>query len=181
MSTVDREKDCPFLLRVFTRQGGHNSIHSYSIDNVPENELTLYTWKNATLEEIAQLIEQVIPEARDPDARISFRLVYLNKNAGRFFQKDIGRVVSAKPTRDQKKTLEESRFMIGDYLDVAIFIGPPPAIARDQRRDTRGSRDMGRFNTGRPAMRTGDRRGSYGRDYVNNNRFGGGARPRRDY
>lgn len=121
------------------------------------------------------MIEQVVPEARNPDARVSFRIVYLNKNRGRFFSKDIGRVVSAKPTKEQTKTLDECKFMIGDYLDVAVFIGPPPLPSRDQRREVRGGRgDVGRFN-GRP-MRP--ERRNFGREP--NNRFGGG-RPRRDF
>jgi histone deacetylase complex subunit SAP18 len=66
--------------------------------------------KNATLEELAQLIEQVIPEAQDPDARIAFRLVYLDSERARYQSRDIGRVVTAKPTDDQKKTLEECQF-----------------------------------------------------------------------
>ncbi|RCH87836.1 hypothetical protein CU097_005295 [Rhizopus azygosporus] len=174
MSNVDREKDCPFLLRIFTRKGAHNQLSAYTVNEVPQDELAIYTWKNATLEEIAQLIEQVVPDARDPDARISFRLVYLDQHRGKYFARDIGRVVSAKPTKEQKKTLEECKFVIGDYLDVAVFIGPPPSVMRDQR--SRG-RDFGRFSSGRPPRRSFDR--GYNNNNNNNNRFGG--RPRRDY
>lgn len=115
------------------------------MDSVPSEELSIYTWyerwtdgkceepkelnlycrKNATLEEIAQLIEHVIPEARDPDARLAFRLMYLDSERARYSSRDIGRVVSANPTDDHSKTLDECKFFIGDYLDVAIYIGPP--------------------------------------------------------
>ncbi|KAI9264780.1 Sin3 associated polypeptide p18-domain-containing protein, partial [Sporodiniella umbellata] len=153
--------DCPFLLRVFTRHGGHNP-------------------KNATLEEIAQLIEQVVPEARNPEARISFRIVYLNQSSGKFFTKEMGRVVSAKPTKEQTKTLEECKFIIGDFLDVAIYIGPPPMLGggRDARREGRpgGRMEGGRFGgRGGGSMRA--ERRPFARD--NNNRFGG--RSRRDF
>ncbi|GAN08235.1 conserved hypothetical protein [Mucor ambiguus] len=127
-TTVDREKDCPFLLRIFYRNGGHNLNNQYTVDSVPSDELSIYTWKNATLEEIAQLIEHVIPEARDPDARLAFRLVYLDSERARYSSRDIGRVVPANPTDDHSKTLDECKFFIGDYLDVAIFIGPPASI-----------------------------------------------------
>lgn len=97
----------------------------------------------------------MIPEARDPDARIAFRLVYLDTERARYQSRDIGRVVPAKPTEDQKKTLEECQFYIGDYLDVAVFIGPPPinqlrANRQFGGRDSgRGPRDGGRFGGGR--------------------------------
>ncbi|KAG2198774.1 hypothetical protein INT47_010560 [Mucor saturninus] len=194
-STVDREKECPFLLRVFTHNGGHNHIAQFTVDSVPSEELSLYTWKNATLEELAQLIEQVIPEARDPDARIAFRLVYLDTERARYQSRDIGRVVPAKPTEDQKKTLEECQFYIGDYLDVAVFIGPPVNQLRGNRqfggRDSgRGSRDGGRFGGGRLGGNDrGVRRNFGGAPYNrdnrdkrdsrdSNSRFGsGGGRP----
>ncbi|KAI9470606.1 MAG: Sin3 associated polypeptide p18-domain-containing protein [Benjaminiella poitrasii] len=144
-SIVDREKECPFLLRIFYRNGGHNS-------------------KNATLEEIAQLIEQVVPEARDPDARIVFRLIYLDSERARYNSRDLGRVVPANPTEDQKKTLDACNFFIGDYLDVAIFIGPPASI-----RNKFAGREVGRSRMG------GDRFG--GRLSGGNDRFSG----RRNY
>ncbi|CAO3685616.1 unnamed protein product [Rhizopus microsporus] len=139
--------------KIFTRKGAHNQLSAYTVNEVPQDELAIYTWKNATLEEIAQLIEQ---------------------HRGKYFARDIGRVVSAKPTKEQKKTLEECKFVIGDYLDVAVFIGPPPSVMRDQR--SRG-RDFGRFSSGRPPRRSFDR--GYSNNNNNNSRFGG--RPRRDY
>ncbi|KAI9348833.1 Sin3 associated polypeptide p18-domain-containing protein [Pilaira anomala] len=144
-SVVDREKETPFLLRVFTHKGGHNHISQFKINSVPSEELSLYTWKNATLEELAQLIEQVIPEAQDPDARIAFRLIYLDTERARYQSRDIGRVVPSKPTEEQKKTLEDCQFYIGDYLDVAIYIGPPPTHQSRGRGAARGGRDHGRF------------------------------------
>ncbi|KAI8078956.1 Sin3 associated polypeptide p18-domain-containing protein [Gilbertella persicaria] len=174
-SAIDREKECPFLLRIFTRNGGHNPLSQYTLDSVPSEELSLYTWKNATLEEIAQLIEQVIPEARDPDARIAFRLIYLDTERARYASRDIGRVVAASPTDDQKKTLEECKFFIGDYLDVAVFIGPPPAAQLKNNRNRDGRRSDrfggGRFNN------------SGKRNYApyNNNRFGRDRPPPRRF
>jgi histone deacetylase complex subunit SAP18 len=135
----------------------------------------------------------VIPEAQDPDARIAFRLIYLDTERARYQSRDIGRVVPAKPTEDQKKTLEECQFYIGDYLDVAVFIGPPPLNQmRGNRqfggRDSgRGARDGGRFGGGRLGGNDkGGRRNFGGAPYNRDNRdnrdsntrFGsGGGRP----
>lgn len=106
--------------------------------------------KDATLEELAQLIQEVTPEAQLPDSRLSFRLVYLDSQRGVYLSKPLGRVHNGRPTEDQKKTLDQLRFFIGDYLDVAIFTGPPPPrrgewAPRDGPRGGRGprfSRDM---------------------------------------
>ncbi|KAI7862856.1 Sin3 associated polypeptide p18-domain-containing protein [Spinellus fusiger] len=142
MSTpIDREKECPFLLRVFTKKGSHHRVNDFTLHSTPStDELQLYTWRNATLDELAQLIQQVIPEAQHHDARISFRLVYLDSSRATFLYRDLGRVMAGKTSPDQSKTLEECNFFIGDYLDVAIFIGPPGA-----RQDNRQGRE-GRFN-----------------------------------
>ncbi|KAI8879623.1 SAP18-domain-containing protein [Backusella circina FSU 941] len=156
-ATIDREKECPFLLRVFTRNGGHNP-------------------QNATLEEIAQLIQQVIPEARHEDARIAFRLVYLDSARARFSYRELGRVVTSKPTEEHQKTLDECKLLIGDYLDVAIYIGPPPAPLhlRSGNNNNNQRPGNGRFGGGNRSGR------GFGRDNRdNNNRFGGGGRQQR--
>lgn len=183
------------------------------MDSVPSEELSIYTWyekrltrpinvhteplrtsrKNATLEEIAQLVEQIIPEARDPDARLAFRLIYLDSERARYSGRDIGRVVPANPTDDHSKTLDDCKFFIGDYLDVAIFIGPPVAMRNkfgnnNSRRPLGGGgapggdRFSGRLGTGGGGGggpdRGGQRRNFGGNGpYNNNNRFGGGGRP----
>lgn len=126
----------------------------------------------------------MIPEARDPDARIAFRLIYLDVERARYQCKDVGRVVPAKPTEDQKKTLEECQFFIGDYLDVAVFIGPPAQKNPRQfgGRDSGRPRDGGRF-TGRLGGDRGGKRNFGGAPYSreNSGRFGGGGggRPQR--
>lgn len=139
----------------------------FFLQNHPKNR------KNATLEELAKLIEQVIPEAQDADARIAFRLVYLDTERARYQSRDIGRVVAAKPTEDQKKTLEECQFYIGDFLDVAVYVGPPPMNqmknTRQYGRDRGGPRDRfnngGRFGNDRPPRRDFNRGGApYNRD-----------------
>ncbi|ORY98555.1 Sin3 associated polypeptide p18-domain-containing protein [Syncephalastrum racemosum] len=153
---VDREKDCPFLLKVYTRNDGFHSIRDFSKGDVPTpDELLLYTWHDATLEEVAHLIEQVTPAAQQPDARIAFRLIYLDTETGLYHYRELGRVAKiAKNSQDADKTLEQCQFMIGDYLDVAIFDGPPPANTR--YRDER-ARVPPRFSAG-----GGNRRPSLG-------------------
>ncbi|KAG0170516.1 hypothetical protein DFQ28_001978 [Apophysomyces sp. BC1034] len=167
-TAVDREKECPFLLRVFTKNGAHHRNSEFTLTTVPAaDELQLYTWRNATLEELAQLIQEVIPDAQHPEARISFRLIYLDNRRATYQYKEIGRVQNGKPTPDHLKTLDQCKFFIGDYLDVAIFIGPPRQMGG--RMDQIHSRDA-RFGP-RPRFGNGG-----GRDR-DNNRFGRDNRP----
>lgn len=127
------------------------------------------------------MIEHIVPEARDPDARVAFRLVYLDAERARYASREIGRVVALNPTEDQKKTLEELKFFIGDYLDVAIYVGPPPTALQKGRAFTRDSRrpPPGRLNDRigrRPYPPPSSR---YDNNSRYNDRFGGGRGPAR--
>ncbi|EOA28066.1 hypothetical protein CARUB_v10024248mg [Capsella rubella] len=120
---VDREKTCPLLLRVFTKTGGHHSQEDYAVrGKEPKDEVQIYTWKDATLRELTDLVKEVSVAARRRNARLSFAFVYPDSH-GRFIVKEVGQTMSY-PNRkqpDDSKTLSELRFEIGDYLDVAIY------------------------------------------------------------
>ncbi|KAG2215467.1 hypothetical protein INT45_012788 [Circinella minor] len=175
---IDREKECPFLLRIFTKNNGHHAINEFQINSVPSSdELQLYTWRNATLYELAQLIQEVIPEAKHHDARIAFRLIYLDSQRAAYRSRDIGRVMNIKQNQDQSKTLDDCNFYIGDYLDVAIYIGPPPQRNNNNPRRTNDwGRDNNRRGGGRFGGGNGRDRGGFRRD---DRSFGGGAGGRR--
>ncbi|PKI49565.1 hypothetical protein CRG98_030058 [Punica granatum] len=54
---VEREKTCPLLLRVFTKSGGHNSKEEFAVrGKEPKDEVQIYTWKDATLRELTDLV-----------------------------------------------------------------------------------------------------------------------------
>ncbi|OAY84037.1 Histone deacetylase complex subunit SAP18, partial [Ananas comosus] len=94
---VDREKTCPLLLRVFTKIGGHHPNEDFAVrGKEPKDEVQIYTWKDATLRELTDLVMdshrlsssfyllfEVAPAARKRDAKLSFAFVYPDKN-GRF-------------------------------------------------------------------------------------------------
>ncbi|XWS35712.1 hypothetical protein CRYUN_Cryun20dG0020000 [Craigia yunnanensis] len=109
---VDREKI-----------GGHHSKEDFAVrGKEPKDEVQIYTWKDATLRELTDLVKEVAPEARRRDARLSFAFVYPDKN-GRFVVREVGKTFSYGNGRrlDDSKTLGELSFEIGDYLDVAIM------------------------------------------------------------
>ncbi|KAF3448459.1 hypothetical protein FNV43_RR09172 [Rhamnella rubrinervis] len=120
---VDREKTCPLLLRVFTKLGGHHSEEDFAVrGKEPKDEVQIYTWKDATLRELTDLVKEVAPEARRRNAKLSFAFVYPDKR-GRFVLKQVGMTHSYGNGRrlDDGKSLGELDFQIGDYLDVAIL------------------------------------------------------------
>ncbi|CAG8655137.1 881_t:CDS:2 [Acaulospora morrowiae] len=119
---VDREKTVPFLLRMFWRQGNHHRPDDYTPEHLPtENEVQIYTWKDATLKEIANLFREVNAEANQPNARLSFKLVYVDNLRGKYTFKDLGIVHNLTSSSEDGTNLDDARFVIGDFLDVAIF------------------------------------------------------------
>ncbi|KAJ8632692.1 hypothetical protein MRB53_026028 [Persea americana] len=120
---VDREKTCPLLLRVFTKIGSHHTKEDFAVrGKEPKDEVQIYTWKDATLRELTDLVKEVAPTARRRDAKLSFAFVYPDKH-GRYVVRQVGMTNSYASGRrlDDGKALAELSFQIGDYLDVAIL------------------------------------------------------------
>lgn len=119
-SVVDREKTCPLLLRVFTKIGSHHTQEDFAVrGKEPKDEVQIYTWRDATLRELTDLVKEVAPAARRKDAKLSFAFVYPDKH-GRYVVRKVGLTHSSKRQLDDDKQLGQLNFEIGDYLDVAI-------------------------------------------------------------
>jgi len=123
---VDREKTCPLLLRVFYRLGGHHRVENFDkrIKVLSTEEVQIYTWKDATLRELTDLVKEIHNGARGRNAKLSFALIYPDKS-GRMVLREVGQVWSQPKRGDQKddmKTLDELHFETGDYLSVAIYV-----------------------------------------------------------
>ncbi|KAI8362034.1 Sin3 associated polypeptide p18-domain-containing protein [Mortierella sp. GBAus27b] len=106
---IDREKLCPFLLRMYYSRGAHHRTEVYSPMSTPpqSSELRLYTWKNATLGEITSLVKQAIPDLviqAGPGAQLSFRHMYLDIRKGVFVGRDIGKVTLENPSLSSSST-----------------------------------------------------------------------------
>ncbi|KAK1376898.1 Histone deacetylase complex subunit SAP18 [Heracleum sosnowskyi] len=121
---IDREKTCPLLLRVFTKVGAHHTEDEFSVrGKEPKDEVQIYTWKDATLRELTDLVKEVAPEANKKDATLSFAFVYPCKT-GRLLVRKVGRTFSHPDPRrpdNGNMSLRDFDFEIGDYLDVAIL------------------------------------------------------------
>ncbi|EEZ97816.1 histone deacetylase complex subunit SAP18 [Tribolium castaneum] len=118
---VDRQKVCPFLLRVFVSSNGyHHKPTDYNKGNTPQNELQIYTWKDATLHELTQLVKEVNPEARRKGTKFSFSLVFPDMRVPIYRMREIGSTTTGIKGPDDLKTLSQARFAIGDFMDIAI-------------------------------------------------------------
>ncbi|KAL4427142.1 hypothetical protein ABPG77_001146 [Micractinium sp. CCAP 211/92] len=118
---IDREKVCPLLLRVFPRLGAHHQLEDFARRrDEPKDEVQIYTWMDATLRELSDLVKEVQPAARRPMARLSFAFVYPDRR-GRNVMRQVGQVHSTRLGGDDSKTLKELNFQTGDFLSVAIY------------------------------------------------------------
>eukprot|EP00126_Sphaerothecum_destruens_P012559 Sdes_comp21521_c0_seq1m20137 len=120
-TSLDREKTCPLLLRVFCKIGGHNRPQDYRGNHGPSGDIIIYTWRDATLKELAILVKDTNPAARKKETKFSFCLVYPDIR-GRYLFREIGSTVNGKRGDDDHKTLDECGFHIGDFIEVAIFL-----------------------------------------------------------
>ncbi|CAG9801685.1 unnamed protein product [Chironomus riparius] len=145
-SEIDREKTCPLLLRVFCSSSGrHHSMNEYSHGSAPSNELQIYTWLDASLKELTQLIRDVNPDTRKKGTYFDFALVFPDNRSGSYRMREIGVTCSGQRGADDNKTLSQAKFQIGDYLDINITTPSPNTGMRskDQRND-RHDRDRDR-------------------------------------
>ena len=120
---VDREKTCPFLLRIFYKVNSFNSLNLFRDEKFP-SELNIYTWEDADLDELTKFIHLAL---KDTFLGIydfyKFSRIYYDSK-GTLLRDDVGSVVvnnkSSKLNNNNKKTLKEIGFQIGDYFDINI-------------------------------------------------------------
>lgn len=133
-------------------------FREYEQGHTPENELQIYTWMDATLIELTQLIKEVNPDARRRGTLFSFSVVSADENHNRYRLIDIGKTENGHRRPDDQIQLVQSRFHIGDYLDVAIITKrpeQPPNNARRDRPPQQTPEDNNRRRNGPPNERNG--------------------------
>lgn len=105
---------------MFCSTGRHNTLSEYNRGNVPQNELQIYTWMDATLHELSALVKEVNPDTRKKGTFFEFSLVFPDNRSSSYRMREIGVSCSGQKGADDSKTLQQLRFCIGDYLDIAI-------------------------------------------------------------
>lgn len=145
---------CPFMLRTFIRPGSHSEIHLFNPTNPAQQraEHSLYVWKDLTLRELVILLRSVNPTTLGKgNARFSVRHVYAAsdrdrdrdarrqewdyRDLGLVFARDLtgknplhseGHGRSGGRNDPSNKTLEQHRFIPGDFIEVA-YMSPTAA------------------------------------------------------
>jgi hypothetical protein len=120
LKPIDRKKRCPFLMRVFLSPNQHNEIASFQNGSVPKEELAIYTWPDAKLKEVAQLIKENYPDADKADSTLKFSRVFPDPKTGDMTIAEIGKSGS-RIGNDDYQNIHDLGFSIGDYMDVAIL------------------------------------------------------------
>lgn len=144
-SVIDRKSTCPFMVKMYCRINGHHRLDEFAPPRFPvEDEMIVYTWKDATLKELSILVREVLGDSElpgglrgnDPNLKFSFNLLYpdikrhgsgphfLMKSLGFAFE---GGEVEARAHQlidSSQRTLESLRFVPGDFIDVAIYTNP---------------------------------------------------------
>jgi histone deacetylase complex subunit SAP18 len=112
---IDRQTTCPFMVKMYCRINGHHRAEEYAPPRFPvDDELIVYTWRDATLRELSLLVREVLGEQEthahahthahnsmadasnsanktDKDLKFSFKLVYPDpRRKGRFVFRDLG-------------------------------------------------------------------------------------------
>ncbi|UJR28168.1 hypothetical protein I4U23_009422 [Adineta vaga] len=133
--SIDRLKTCPLLLRVFCNANRHHLAREYEKGHTPENELQIYTWMDATLEELTQLIKEVNPKSHHRGTQFSFSIVSPDERNSYYYLTNIGKTENGQRRPDDQIQLANKRFRVGDYLDVAIIPKRQESSGMNPRRD----------------------------------------------
>lgn len=126
MEEIDRSVRVPFLLRVFWRMNRHNPTHEYKTTDgrsasFPLNEVQMYTWSDATLRELTELLKSTVGDARsNRNASLEFTIMALRNTV--YVPRNAGKISLSRAGPDDEKTLNALQFDIGDCIDVAIFL-----------------------------------------------------------
>jgi histone deacetylase complex subunit SAP18 len=75
---------------------------------------------DASFKELAALIREVWEDARLKGTRLDFALVY-PMPTGQITMKPLGSVTIGRRANDDLVALGQTRFKIGDYIDVAVY------------------------------------------------------------
>ncbi|KAF4458961.1 Histone deacetylase complex subunit SAP18 [Fusarium albosuccineum] len=192
-----REDTTPFLLQLFYRTGALHRPDEFASHTLPPH-ISVYTWSDCTLNELALELAAAKPSAFPSPAvgtRLVFQLVFPDlRNAGavansppRFGAKDLGSIVigenesstgssqdidmdaSTRGTKNMEKTLNDARFVVGDYISCAVLpplsdgsVAPassvrrePASAAREGRGGSRGGFQGRENGFGRGGFRGG--------------------------
>ncbi|KAJ8327612.1 Histone deacetylase complex subunit sap18 [Batrachochytrium dendrobatidis] len=111
---LDRSMICPFLIRVFVNSERVHDDADFGKGKLPTN--------NSTIREVAALLGQAMASTADASAKLIFRTVNRTEHfRGIFKPRTLGSIFNFKHTLDEARTLDEVRFVPGDFIDVSVI------------------------------------------------------------
>ena len=117
---INREKTCPFLLKVYYKENDFNSLEEMNNGKFPlMRELYIYTWMDASLRELTMLIRDSVEFVKRRESILNFSFIFPDSK-GKLQRKEIGIVHTNKKFPDDNKTLQQLKFTIGDIVDINI-------------------------------------------------------------
>lgn len=82
---------------LYTQEGGHHNVEEFEPrGKEPEDEVQMYTWMDATLRELTDLVKEVQSAARNPRARLQFALIYPDRQGKNVLKPVCGALVGLK-------------------------------------------------------------------------------------
>ena len=92
----------------------------------------MYTWIDTSLREISEYVQREVEGARKRDTQMEFSLLYPDFN-GSLRRKHLGSVYVGSKGPDDLKTLNQLRFMIGDFLCLIIQEPKPQQMQESKK------------------------------------------------
>ena len=119
---IDRAKLCPFLLKTYIKENGEHTLKQFEEDNVDllADEVQIYTWFDADLREITDLLKETVPAAKDKNAMLEYHVIYPNPHGKGLLKKPAGVVYAIGKGRYDFLTIHEIGMRIGDRMDIII-------------------------------------------------------------
>ncbi|KAF3940078.1 hypothetical protein ABW19_dt0201119 [Dactylella cylindrospora] len=130
---VDRHLTTPFLLKVFYKVNSFHRLDDFRSTSQPSSLVEVYTWKDCTLSELTTLLLSALPSLATSATKCSFRLIYADTKTNRYTSQELGNILlpltgpganggSGSGGGADKLSLDEARFVVGDWIDVAVTL-----------------------------------------------------------
>eukprot|EP01064_Diplonema_japonicum_P030174 TRINITY_DN5056_c1_g1_i1.p1 TRINITY_DN5056_c1_g1~~TRINITY_DN5056_c1_g1_i1.p1 ORF type:complete len:270 (+),score=69.47 TRINITY_DN5056_c1_g1_i1:65-874(+) len=139
LEEVDRQKVCPFLVKVFIKVGEFEDPSGFTMQGgVPEGaqEVRLYCWKDTTLKEITYMLGKMRKETSHPQATLHFATLQPLLTTSSYRVCEIGHT---RP-RHAVRQFDDIPFCYiqpkGDHLLVKLVVNVKQTPAETQQKET---------------------------------------------
>uniref|UniRef100_A0AC35TND5 HORMA domain-containing protein n=1 Tax=Rhabditophanes sp. KR3021 TaxID=114890 RepID=A0AC35TND5_9BILA len=119
---LDREKICPFLIKIFIVEKQPHQIKKYRFKDYPEDCIEYQTWFDCTLFELTKEIMDLRRNLFKRACQLEFRIIKFDSELKSFDGLNIGTTNSTHTEEidDGKVKLSSTRFEIGNWIEVCI-------------------------------------------------------------